>query len=84
MLERLVKAGAKVVMFDLTFPTPTEGDEPFRLALDRYRDRVVIGSNFVSSHRELTTSASHTRPPDSLIPQTVPMDDRVGLHELLA
>src|SRR6266550_7599025 len=47
ILERLVEAGAKVVLFDLTFPRDTEGDEPFRLALERYRDHVVIGSNFV-------------------------------------
>ncbi|HEV3410591.1 MAG TPA: adenylate/guanylate cyclase domain-containing protein [Chthoniobacterales bacterium] len=80
VLERLVEAGAKVVMFDLTFPTPTAGDEPFRLALDKYRDRVVIGSNFVSAtSRGFTTiSAGHTRPPESLVPHTQPMDDRVA------
>jgi len=80
VLDRLVEAGAKVVIFDLTFPAPTEGDEPFRLALDRYREQVVIGSNFVSAtSRGFTTiSASHTRPPDSLVPQTAPMDDRVA------
>ena len=80
ILERLVHAGAKVVIFDLTFPTSTEGDEPFRLALDRFKDRVVIGSNFVSaSSRGFSTSgASHTRPPESLVPQTAPMDDRVA------
>lgn len=70
VLDRLVKAGAKAVLFDLTFPTETAGDEPFRIALEEHRDRVVIGSNFVA--------ASHTRPPDSLIPQTAPMDDRVA------
>ena len=80
VLERLVQAGAKVVLFDLTFPTSTEGDEPFRLALDKYKEHVVIGSNFVSesSHGFTTIGASHTRPPDSLIPQTTPLDDRVG------
>lgn len=80
VLDRLVQAGARVVLFDLTFPTSTEGDEPFRLALERYRDHVVIGSNFVSAaSRGFTTiGASHTRPPDTLVPQTVPMDDRVG------
>ena len=80
VIERLVEAGAKVVIFDLTFPTPTAGDEPFRLALEKYKDRVIIGSNFVSAaSRNFTTiSASHTRPPDSLVPQTTPMDDRVA------
>ncbi len=80
VLERLVEAGAKVVMFDLTFPTQTAGDEPLRLALEKYRDHVVVGSNFVSatSRGFSTVSASHTRPPDSLVPQTTPMDDRVA------
>ena len=80
ILDRLVKAGARVVLFDLTFPTPTEGDVPFRLALERNKARVVIGSNFVSAaSRGFTTiGASHTRPPDSIVPQTNPMDDRVG------
>ncbi|MEP6937318.1 MAG: adenylate/guanylate cyclase domain-containing protein [Chthoniobacterales bacterium] len=80
ILQRLVEAGAKAVMFDLTFPTPTDGDPPFRLALERYRDRAVIGSNFVdASWTNLTrVGASHTRPPDSLVPQTSPMDDRVA------
>lgn len=80
VLERLVKAGAKVVLFDLTFPTSTDGDEPFRKALDLYRDHVAVGSNFVSatSRGPTTVGASQTRPPDSLIPQTVPMDNRVA------
>jgi adenylate cyclase len=80
VLERLAEAGAKVVVFDLTFPMRKEGDEPFRLALDRNRDRVVIGSNF--AHAESRQAGSgypeHTRPADYLIPHTVPMDDRVG------
>lgn len=80
ILDRLVQAGAKVVLFDLTFPTPTAGDEPFRLALERHKAHVVIGSNFASAaSRGFTTiGASHTRPPDSIVPQTTPMDDRVA------
>ncbi len=80
VVERLVNAGAKAVMFDLTFPMPSASDEPFRMALDRYGEHVVIGSNFVSaSSRGFTTMlATHTRPPDSLVPQKVPMDDRVA------
>jgi adenylate cyclase len=80
ILDRLVRAGAKAVMFDLTFPTETEGDAPLRMALDRYHDKVVIGSNFISgvARGYATVKPSHTRPPDSLVPQTEPMDDRVG------
>ncbi|HXA09876.1 MAG TPA: adenylate/guanylate cyclase domain-containing protein [Chthoniobacterales bacterium] len=80
VLRRLVDAGAKVVAFDLTFPTATPEDPPFRLALDRYKEHVVIGSNFISSASRgfATVDASLTRPPESLVPETQPMDDRVA------
>jgi adenylate cyclase len=84
ILERLVNAGAKVVLFDLLFPTHTDGDEPFRLALDRFAKKTLIGSNFVSSSGEnfAQNRTSHTRPVDSLIPATVPMDDRIAYVNL--
>ena len=80
VLQRLAEAGAKVVVFDLNFPTKTEGDEPFRLALERYRDRVVVGSNFAPAASRAVGGeyAEHTRPADNLIPHTAPMDDRVA------
>ncbi len=80
ILQRLVDAGAKVVLFDLTFPTSTEDDAAFRRDLDKYRDHVIIGSNFVNpSWNGLSgVGASLTRPPDSLVPITTPMDDRVA------
>ena len=77
VLERLISAGATLVIFDLTFPTATDEDAPFRVALDRYKDHVVIGSNFVSATSH-GFSTLHTSPPEALVPQTVPMDDRVG------
>ena len=70
LLDRLIQAGAKVVIFDLLFTTPTDNDLPFRHALDQYRRHVVIGSNFVDG--------SLTRPSDTLVAQTSPMDDRVA------
>src|SRR5438477_6892455 len=45
-LDRMFKAGARLVMFDLIFSPPNEGDPMFREALDRYRDKVVLGANF--------------------------------------
>jgi adenylate cyclase len=80
VLERLVRAGAKVVVFDLTFPTSTDDDAPFSAALEQYKDRVVIGSNFISApSRESSTSGTiYTRPADTLIPQSDEIDDRVA------
>ncbi len=79
VLKRLVDAGARVVIFDLTFPKSSEGDEPFRLALERYKEHVVLGSNFVSPDDESDRiRTDFTRPTESLVPQTVPTDDRVA------
>ena len=78
--ERLVEAGAKVVLFDLTFPTPLAGDEAFRAALDKYRDRVVIGSNFVSADKAEGAGKliADTPPAETLVAPTQPRDDRVA------
>jgi hypothetical protein len=34
------------VILDLLFTPKNEGDQVFRAALDRYRDRVVMSANF--------------------------------------
>ncbi len=70
VLDRLMAAGVRVVAFDLTFPISSPNDSSFRAALDRYKDRVVIGANFVDGSLNL--------PPDTLVPQKRPLDDRVG------
>ena len=63
IIQRLVDAGARVVALDLLFPTPREGDADFHAALERYRDKVVIGGNF-------DDAGSYHPPAESLIPQT--------------
>src|SRR4029077_18849939 len=45
LLDRLFGAGARLVIFDLVFNNPSDGDPTFRAALDRYHDRVVVGMN---------------------------------------
>ncbi len=45
LLDRLFAAGARLVMFDIVFSPPNDGDPVFRQALERYRDRVVVGAN---------------------------------------
>ncbi|HST29453.1 MAG TPA: CHASE2 domain-containing protein, partial [Chthoniobacterales bacterium] len=72
VLGKLVQAGARVVIFDLNFPNNTESDAAFRAALDRYSDHVVVGSNFNFLDKSLA------RPCETLIPQTSPIDSRVG------
>src|SRR3989454_9085009 len=46
LLDRLFGAGARLVIFDLLFDPPNDGDPAFHAALDRYRDKVVLGANF--------------------------------------
>ncbi len=76
VLHRLVKAGARVVIFDLNFPTATDNDAAFRAVLDRYADQVIIGSNFVDG--------SLIRPCETLLPQSKPTDSRIGFTNFWA
>lgn len=79
ILDKLIAAGARVVVLDLLFPKATPGDEPFRAALERHRDRVVVGSNFVpQTLPNAPLTWVHALPTDSLIPQSETPDPRVA------
>ena len=79
LLDRLFQAGARLVMFDIVFGKPMEGDEAFRAALDRYRDKVVIGANFdFSQVREQGGMVVNVPPTPDLIPPPQMKDDRIG------
>lgn len=73
LLDRLFAAGARVVMFDMIFNRPNDGDLAFHAALDRYRDKVVLGANF-----DMANAAQTVPPNDALIPPPQMQDDRVG------
>src|SRR5471030_2056565 len=45
LIEKLGDAGAKVIVFDLVFAAPGDGDDALNRALEKYKDRVVIGYN---------------------------------------
>ncbi len=83
IIERLVQAGARVVVFDMLFPSEKETDGPFREALAKYADQVVIGANLEA--RDQGAAGGHERlhhtlvpPATSLIPPVPGMDDRLG------
>jgi adenylate cyclase len=57
ILEKLMSAGAKVVMFDFVFASETEGDDVLAQALEKYKDRVVIGQMLADEE----TSAGKTK-----------------------
>jgi adenylate cyclase len=72
LLDKLCESGARLVIFDILYNAPNEGDPEFRAALDKYRDRVVLGSNIDVQHGN-----ENVAPNQNLIP-TQAMDDRVG------
>src|SRR2546423_5743615 len=43
LMDQLFGAGARLVIFDIVYSATNESDPAFRAALDKYRDRVVIG-----------------------------------------
>ena len=73
LLDRLFAAGARLVIFDLLFNPPNDGDAAFHAALDRYRDKVLVGANFDMGNvtQEITPNAM-------LIPPPQLQDHRVG------
>lgn len=73
LLDKLFAAGARVVMFDLLFNPPNEGDPVFHAALDRYRDKVVVSANFDFEH-----GVQAITPNATLIPPPQLQDNRVG------
>jgi adenylate cyclase len=73
LLDRLFAAGARLVVFDFIFSPPNDGDPAFHAALDRYRDKVVLGANF-----DMEKAAQEVTPNDMLIPPPQLLDQRVG------
>ena len=73
LLDKLFAAGARLVIFDLIFNPPNDGDAAFHAALEKYHDRVVIGSNF-----DAAQGNQLVLPNTTLIPAPQAQDDRVG------
>src|SRR5262245_42001029 len=73
LLDKLFGAGARLVMFDLVFSPPNDGDPAFAAALAKYHDRVVLGANIDVSNANQIVSPNTT-----LIPPPPTSDPRVG------
>src|SRR5207237_4010683 len=73
LLDRLFGAGARLVIFDLIFNNPNDGDLAFRAALDRYHDRVVVAMNIDTQNNTQIVLTN-----DQLITPPAQTDDRVG------
>jgi adenylate cyclase len=44
-IERLLGAGARLILFDLILDTPKPGDDALKAALDRHPTQIVVGAN---------------------------------------
>lgn len=75
LLDRVLQAGARVVIFDFLTNPPNDGDAAFHAALDRYRDKVVLGANFEFPNENERQAVT---PNNTLIPPPQLLDDRVG------
>jgi adenylate cyclase len=81
-LEKLMASGARVVVFDFVFAAETDGDGVFAQALKKYKDHVVIGSQFSSEEANGEVFQKYTSPnPQLLLPGT---DHIVGIVNLWA
>jgi adenylate cyclase len=82
LINRLGEAGAKTIVLDLVFAAQADGDDELNQALAKYRDRVVIGSNFSPVDTDRGTMTKLTPPNADLIPDTpehpAALDPRVG------
>src|SRR5215216_772904 len=78
LLDRLFATGARLVVFDLLFNPPNDGDPAFHAALDRNRDKVVVSANFDFQTNEDGQGVQVITPNDTLISAPQLEDNRVG------
>jgi adenylate cyclase len=73
LLDKLFASGARLVIFDMVFNNSKDGDVAFHDALQKYRDRVIIGANI-----DTTNNNQIVVPNQMLIAPPATADDRVG------
>lgn len=82
LIEKLYAAGAKVIVFDLVFANPAAGDDELCLALEKYRDRLVIGYSINVGSTDRGDFSELLFPNETLLPpESTPSpvaDDRLG------
>jgi adenylate cyclase len=79
LVDRLCDAGARLIVFDLGFGPDRAGTAEFGAALDRHRDRVVIGADIETNGNAATDSTGVILvPPNKALIADGLLDDRVG------
>jgi adenylate cyclase len=80
LADKLLNAGAKLVVFDLLFGPARDGDPEFRAALERHRERVLVGANLTPSSfsQDAAVPATFQGVSPTLLPQGSEQDPRIG------
>ena len=79
LCERLLTAGARAVVFDISFPTPNRGDDALQDVIRRFPDRIVLGSNLVLETIGPGQQAwTWSIPSTSILPDSSPEHPSVG------
>ncbi|MGI9242633.1 MAG: CHASE2 domain-containing protein, partial [Verrucomicrobiales bacterium] len=82
MTQKLLDAGARLVVFDMLFTGASDGDEEFKAVIDANPTRVVLGCDFVEDEiaetNAIASKARFTLPSDTLLQSDDPLDHRVG------
>ena len=58
ILDKLMDAGAKVVVFDFVFASRTDGDDVFAKEILKYKDHVVVGELFAPEENASSSEAN--------------------------
>ncbi|MFZ9931722.1 MAG: CHASE2 domain-containing protein [Chthoniobacterales bacterium] len=72
ILEKVLGAGAQVVVLDVHFPARAEGDAEMREALQTHGSRAVIASLFEDTGTSQTLASQYRPPSDSVLPSDYP------------
>ncbi|MEM0895829.1 MAG: CHASE2 domain-containing protein [Verrucomicrobiota bacterium] len=79
LIEKLVEAGARIVVFDILFPTRGEGDDVLKSVIEKYPDKVVVGMNIHEPEVGKSTTVPRMEvPSDSVLEWEGSGDPRVG------
>ena len=71
-IDRLLQAGAKVVIIDLMLDSAKEGDGPLREMVIRYPEQIVLASSLVppANSQGISGLATYTEPAESILPDS--------------
>lgn len=80
LLQRLLAAGARAVVFDLLFTGPREGDDALAALVAAHPDRIILAMNFdqSSAHTALQGSEVLSLPAATILPDLASTDPRLG------